>query len=163
MTLPSYHYGQTSCERRDTCHPDAVAILNEVIKYFDATILCGVRTEEDQLDAFRNGKSKVLWPDSAHNVDPKHPKDPDYPDKSMAFDLAEYRRDLPGHIDWVNRQGFWDKAKLVLLIAERLKDKGVISHDLVWGGDWDGDGVPVFLDADETFWDAAHFELRKGT
>lgn len=30
---------------------------------------------------------------------------------------------------------------------------------LRWGGDWDGDGIPVFDDPDENFWDAAHWEI----
>jgi hypothetical protein len=29
-----------------------------------------------------------------------------------------------------------------------------------WGGDWDGDGISVLRDADERFWDPAHFELK---
>lgn len=29
-----------------------------------------------------------------------------------------------------------------------------------WGGDWDDDGIPVYLDGNERLWDPAHWELR---
>lgn len=33
------------------------------------------------------------------------------------------------------------------------------SIPLRWGGDWNGNGVPVLHDPKESFWDPAHFEL----
>ena len=77
----------------------------------------------------------------------------------MAFDVAEYHSDIVGHIDWGSKYEMWANALVILYTARRLKEQGKITHDLRWGGDWNGNGIPVFLDANETFWDAVHFEL----
>ena len=125
------------------------------------SVLCGRRDRDAQTQAFDDEKSKVRWPDSMHNVDPANPRCPEHPDRSMAFDIAEYHSDVPGHIAWNNKLEMWSNAVLILDVARDLKRRGLITHDLRWGGDWDGDGVPVFLDSDEEFWDAVHFELVK--
>lgn len=154
-----FSYGTTSTRRRDECHPDCVIIIDEVIKIFNASVLCGKRGEEEQSLAFNTGKSQVEWPYSKHNVDPHNPKCTDHPDKSIAFDLAEFHADIDGYIDWENKQEMWDNAKIILEIAKDLKWQGRITHELRSGCDWDQDGIPVFNDPDETFWDAVHFEL----
>lgn len=33
--------------------------------------------------------------------------------------------------------------------------------DIIWGGDWDNDGIPVGDDEDERFWDPAHWQVDK--
>ena len=41
-------FGNRSKQRLETCHEDLQEIFNEVIKYFDCSVLCGHRGEEDQ-------------------------------------------------------------------------------------------------------------------
>lgn len=52
------------------------------------------------------------------------------------------------------RQEHWEAMRdIVFEVARR---RGI---SVVWGGDWDNDGVSVLDDPDERFWDAAHFQL----
>ena len=63
-------FGKTSKRRLATCHEDLQEILNEVIKYFDCSVLCGHRGEADQNKAYESGHSKVKWPNGRHNKKP---------------------------------------------------------------------------------------------
>lgn len=154
-----FYFGKTSCRRRDECHPDIVMILNEGIKERNLSVLCGKRDEIDQRYAFATKKSKVKWPDSNHNIDPSNPKCEEYPDKSIAVDVAIYHPELPNKIDWKNKDEFWSTAQFLIGIADRLYEEGKISHKLRSGCDWDGDGVRVDEDPDENFFDGPHLEL----
>jgi peptidoglycan L-alanyl-D-glutamate endopeptidase CwlK len=102
-----------SKERLDTCHPDLIRLMNEVIKHTDISILCGHRGEEEQNKAFNEGKSKVRFPFSKHNKTP-----------SLAVDIAPYP------IDWSDIQRFKDLAEIVKECAEKL------DISVEWGGDW---------------------------
>lgn len=53
----------------------------------------------------------------------------------------------------VPRQFWLDLWACVQCIERRY------SIDLVWGGDWDDDGNPVFSDPNESFWDPAHIQF----
>jgi peptidoglycan L-alanyl-D-glutamate endopeptidase CwlK len=129
-------FSQKSLERLNTCDPRLVEIFEEVIKHYDCTIICGVRSKEEQDEAFRTGKSKLRWPNSLHNV-----SSPDK--KSRAVDVA------PCPIDWTNYKAFYHFAGFVKGIAA---SKGI---ELRWGGDWDSD----FDFKDQNFNDLPHFEL----
>jgi peptidoglycan L-alanyl-D-glutamate endopeptidase CwlK len=104
-----------SKERLDTCHPDLIMLMNEVIKHTDISILCGHRGEEEQNKAFNEGKSKVRFPFSKHNKTP-----------SLAVDIAPYNNG----INWNDIQRFKDLAEIVKECAEKL------DISVEWGGDW---------------------------
>jgi peptidoglycan L-alanyl-D-glutamate endopeptidase CwlK len=135
--MPSY--SQSSKDKLSTCHQDLQVLFNEVIKYFDCTILDGHRGRERQNKAYTEGFSKVQWPDSKHNKVP-----------SMAVDAVPYP------IDWddVNRMRFF--AGWVLGIASQLKEQGKIESDIISGFDWDGDTELK----DTRFQDAPHFQIN---
>ena len=125
-------YSETSRRRLITCNPLLQQVFNEVIKYYDCSILCGYRSEKDQLIAYQEDKSKVQWPNSKHNIFP-----------SDAVDVAPYP------INWNNIKRFYYFAGFVLGVASQLR------INIRFGGDWDGDED---LD-DQTFNDLVHFEL----
>jgi len=125
-------YSETSRRRLITCNPLLQQVFNEVIKYYDCSILCGHRSEKDQLIAYQEDKSKVQWPNSKHNIFP-----------SDAVDVAPYP------INWNNIKRFYYFAGFVLGVASQLR------INIRFGGDWDGDED---LD-DQTFNDLVHFEL----
>lgn len=131
-------FGKTSKARLATCHEDLQTIFNEVIKYFDCHVVCGHRTKEDQEEAYQKGFSKVHFPHSKHNSSP-----------SMAVDVVPYP------IDWkdLNRMKYF--AGYVKGIARRLKDEGLIDHEVISGLDWDNDTELK----DTTFKDHPHYEL----
>jgi len=107
--------------------------MNEVIKVYDCSILCGFRRKEEQDEAFNNGKSKVQWPNSKHNVLP-----------SNAVDVAPYP------VAWFGTNRFFFLAGLIKGIGWM---KG---YSVVWGADWDDNGDFT----DQTFNDYGHFEVE---
>lgn len=118
--------------RLESCDPRLAALLEEIVKHYDCTVLQGHRDEETQNRYFDEGRSKVRWPDGKHNSQP-----------SMAVDVAPYP------IDWEDKQRFYLFSGYVLGTARQM---GI---NLRWGGDWDGD----WDIRDQTFDDLVHFEL----
>lgn len=127
------NFGKKSRERLQTLRPEMQALLNEVIKHYDFSVLCTTRSKEDQNKAFKEGRSKLKFPESKHNH---------YP--SDAVDIAPYP------IDWKDRQRFYYLAGLMIMCADKLGIK------IRWGGDWNMDSNFK----DQTFNDLPHFEYR---
>ena len=125
-------FSKTSKERLETCHQDIQTVMNQVVKVWDCTILCGHRDEEDQTKAFETGRSKVSWPNSKHNKTP-----------SMAVDAAPYP------IDWDDLERFRRFAWFVKGVAAGM---GIVVR---LGADWDNDNSII----DQTFHDLPHIEL----
>lgn len=132
-----YAFGKNSKEKLATCHPDLQRVMNEAIKTspIDFAIICGHRGKEEQNQAFREGKSKLQWPNGNHNAMP-----------SNAVDVAP----CPNYFN--STQAEWKLLNDHIRATE--KKLGV---NLRWGGDWDGDGDSK----DERFLDIPHWELRK--
>ena len=114
------------------CHIDLKRLVEEVIKSMDVTVICGHRPKEEQEAAFAEGRSKVHFPNSNHNILP-----------SNAVDIAPYP------IDWNDVRRFYYMGGYVLATAERLGIK------IRWGGDWNGN----FDIKDQNFHDLPHFEI----
>ena len=133
-------FGKTSLERLETCHEDLQLLFLQVVSTFDCSVICGHRGEEEQNKAFNASPqlSKLKFPDSKHNS---------YP--SMAIDVVPYP------VDWQDIKRMHYFAGYVKATAEQLKKDQLISHDIRWGGDWDGDTQVN----DQTFIDLPHFEL----
>ena len=68
-------FGGTSKKRLNTCDEDLVDLFNEVIKYFDCTVLEGHRGKDLQNKYYDEGKSKVKFPYGKHNESPSHAVD----------------------------------------------------------------------------------------
>jgi hypothetical protein len=134
--MPSF--GTNSKKHRETIDPRLQEIVDEAIKIFDFSIVCGFRNEEDQNKAYETKKSKLRWPQSKHNTNP-----------SLAVDLAPWDF-TTNKIDWFNHKRFIWLAGIIMGIAHL---KGI---NIRWGGDWNRD---TFL-RDENFLDLAHFELH---
>jgi len=125
-------FSKTSLDRLATCHPKLQTLLNEVIKYEDFVVLEGHRGQEAQEKAFREGKSKLKWPEGKHNSLP-----------SQAVDIAPYP------VDWNDSLAFARLAGYVQAVADSI---GIAVR---WGGDWNSNGKSK----DERFLDLVHFEL----
>jgi len=125
-------FGKRSLDNLNTCHPDLQRLFNEVIKYYDCSVLCGHRTKEEQDAAYHDGRSKVKWPNGKHNSMP-----------SKAVDVAPYP------IVWDDHRRFYMFVGIVRGIAAMMGIK------IRCGADWDGD-MEV---KDQNFHDLPHFEL----
>lgn len=120
-----------------TCHFSLQNLFNEVIRHYNCAVLCGRRDKPEQNRAFREGRSKLLFPQSKHNKDP-----------SQAVDVVPWHAEYP-YIRWDDREAFYYFGGLVLGVAAMMK------IDVRWGGDWDTDQELH----DQTFFDLPHFEL----
>jgi len=127
-----YAFGSRSQERLNSCHPQLIEIMEEAIKIVNFSVLCGIRNEEEQTDAFEQGRSKVQYPNSKHNTKP-----------SWAIDIAPYP------IDWTDLIRFAHLGGIIKGIAH---SKGI---KIRCGFDWDCDGDIT----DHSFMDWPHIEL----
>jgi peptidoglycan L-alanyl-D-glutamate endopeptidase CwlK len=128
-----YKWSKSSEDKLFTCDGDLIRFANEILLTVDCKVTYGYRGEEEQEKAFLNGKSKVRWPNSKHNL---------YP--SRAIDIA------PVPIDWSDIRRFYYFGGYAVRVAYNL---GI---NIRWGGDWDGD----FQVKDQNFNDLVHFELK---
>jgi peptidoglycan LD-endopeptidase CwlK len=63
-------FSQSSLEKLGECDIRLQEVFNEVVKYFDCSIVTGHRGQAEQHQAFISGKSKLDFPDSKHNSTP---------------------------------------------------------------------------------------------
>jgi len=138
----SPRFGSRSKKNLRTCDPQLQRLFNVVVEGFDCSIIQGRRSKALQDKYFAEGKSKVQWPNSKHNV--LNPTD-----LSHAVDVAPY---INGKISWDSCQCYFF-AGYVLRVSEEL---GI---DIRWGGDWDQDRDVN----DQTFRDLIHFEIKESS
>jgi peptidoglycan L-alanyl-D-glutamate endopeptidase CwlK len=125
-------FSRRSTERLGELDLHLAEVLDETIKYFDFSIICGHRGETEQNAAFQSGVSQRKWPEGKHNKVP-----------SEAVDVAPYP------IDWGDTERFTYLAGWIMAIAQL---KGI---KLRWGGDFNQNMDP----GDERFKDLGHFEI----
>lgn len=133
--MTKYKFSNKSLAMIDTCEPDLQMILSKVMEWqvMDFTVICGVRTKEEQKKLVAEGKSKTL--NSKHL--------PNRFGMSEAVDIAPYP------INWNDTARFYVLSGLMHAAAAELGVK------IRWGGDWDSDGDLH----DSKFIDLPHFEL----
>jgi len=125
-------FGRKSKTQLKSAHPELQRLFNEVIKHYDCSVLIGFRSQFKQDQAYKQGRSKVQWPDGKHNQQP-----------SMAVDVAFYP------IDWEDTKKWYHFGGFVMATAKQL------DIPIRWGGNWDRDSDLK----DQNFNDLPHFEL----
>lgn len=126
------NFGKNSLKQLRTCHPLLILLMNNVIKVQDCSIIKGHRNKADQNKAFRQGNSKLQWPDGNHNEFP-----------SLALDAQPYPYE-PDNLDLM-----WHFGGIVMATAKHL---GI---PIRWGRDWNSNQIYD----DQVFNDFYHFEL----
>lgn len=134
-------FSARSKEKLLTCHEDLQRLFNKVIEHRDCTIICGYRGEVEQNEAYFNGHSKLMYPQSMHNKRP-----------SLAVDVAPYF-DCEPHIRWEDTYSFYNFIGYVQGIADTMNIK------IRSGADWDNDSDFH----DQSFFDTPHYELIVGS
>ena len=132
--------GKRSMKRLDGVDPRLISVLQKVVKYFDITVIEGLRSQERQNELLAQGKSKTKF--SKHC-------------KGKAVDIAMYP------IDWDNRDDFHYLGGFVLGIS------AVMGVNIRWGGDWSSPsldkkvmmGAEQRTTSDNGFDDLVHFEI----
>lgn len=106
--------GKVSLQRLSTCEHELISWVKEVAAGVDRgeckgvkdiTVLCGHRGQAAQNQAFKDGTSKKMWPDSEHNYFP-----------SKAVDIAPYP------VDWTKKglPAFKALRTYALSVADRM-------------------------------------------
>lgn len=146
-------FGQRSLVQLNTCHPDLQLIAKETLKQcpIDFSIIEGYRSFQTQLEYFLASPPKTsLDPRITENY--KKAKHLRFP--SEAFDFCAY---IPGHPEWAyDVEHITFIAGWICSTAAHLKAQGKISHNIIWGGNWDNDGIIL---KDQKLWDRPHIEL----
>tara|TARA_R100000664_G_scaffold33418_1_gene50468 strand:- start:3344 stop:3754 length:411 start_codon:yes stop_codon:yes gene_type:complete len=134
------YFSNSSKAKLSTCDPRLQDICNTLIQWYDFSVICGYRNEEEQNALYDSGKSQVKYPNSKHNKIP-----------SQAIDITPYP------VDWSDRESFTYLAGWFMAIA---KMKNI---EIIWGGDWNGTDNNRGGNSlkDNSFDDLGHFELRE--
>ena len=129
-------FSRKSRSKLEGVDPRLVLLLEEVVKYFDITIIEGKRSQERQNQLVKEGKSKTKFG--------KHVQ-------GMAVDIAPYP------IDWDARDDFHYLGGFVLGIACKM---GI---NVRWGGDWSSSSLAKEqrTTKDNSFDDLVHFEIKE--
>ena len=129
-------FGKRSKQRLQGVDSKLVNVLNEVCKYFDVTVIEGLRSQERQNELVAQGKSKTKFG--------KHVQ-------GKAVDIAPYP------IDWNARDDFHYLGGFVLGVASQM---GI---NVRWGGDWSDSSLSQNrrTTKDNNFDDLVHFELKE--
>lgn len=138
-----YKLSKRSYSRLDGINAILIAILTESIKDspydFGIPRDGGMRTSKRQNELYKARRSQL------DGYDKKS-----YHQSGKAFDIYGY----------VNGDATWDKDILESIarhIQRVAEDK--FNVVLIWGGDWDNDGIRVDKDSNERFFDGAHFQI----
>tara|TARA_Y100000310_G_C20406077_1_gene679723 strand:+ start:353 stop:751 length:399 start_codon:yes stop_codon:yes gene_type:complete len=129
-------FGKRSLKRLEGVDPKLLSVLKKVVKYFDITIIEGLRSSSRQEELLAEGKTKLKFG--------KHCE-------GKAVDIAPYP------IDWDARDDFHYLGGFVLGIAAGM---GI---NIRWGGDWNGSSLDeeARTTKDNNFDDLVHFEIRE--
>ncbi len=132
-----------SLQRLATCDQRLQRLMNEVINYYDFSVDCGHRGEQEQRLAFKQGHSRTDWPDSKHNSLP-----------SLAVDILPYNQKFRGVP--LDQKGEWDVLQFCFMGGIVLGVAKCLGIDIRWGYDWDRNNYVI---RDQKFNDGPHFEL----
>jgi len=127
--------GRRSKSRLEGVDHRLIMVLEEVVKFFDITVIEGKRSQDRQDELVKQGKSKTKFG--------KHVK-------GLAVDIAPYP------IDWNARDDFHYLGGFVLGVAAKM---GI---NIRWGGDWSSSSLAqeARTTKDNNFDDLVHFEIK---
>jgi peptidoglycan LD-endopeptidase CwlK len=132
----NFTFGKSSTRRYHTLTHNMQWVMREslAIGLMDFSIAFGYRGEQEQNEAYENGKSTKRWPYSKHNKMP-----------SKAVDIYPY----------VNGKVSYNKLHCCVLAGIVLTTAAKLGIKIRWGGNWNQDGEPI---TDQEFNDLGHFE-----
>lgn len=140
-----YSFSLHSLNQIQTLDPRLVQICHRAIQKHDFKVDIGFRDKAAQDKAYREGKSKLQFPNSAHNKNP-----------SQAMDLLPFVNGT--FIGWGDRGSREENYNIALQWSYFggiiLGVAATLSIPLRWGHDWNGDN-----NLNEKFVDSPHFEL----
>ena len=115
-----YNFGRKSLDALETCHSDIQMILNELIKFYDFSVLEGLRTTDRQQELFKEGRSKL---DGINKLSKHQSTD----GISMAVDIMPYKKGTNAfsNNEKDNRR-FYTMMGMVKAISVKLLEEGAV-------------------------------------
>jgi peptidoglycan L-alanyl-D-glutamate endopeptidase CwlK len=147
-----YKFSKTSLDTLSTVYGPLQALVHSVLSNspydFGIPNTGGKRTAEEQNVLYKKGWSKL-----------DGYKKKSYHQSGKAVDIFLVKN---GKADYESKDRYKEVADLFKKHFDILKDLGVFSSKstITWGGDWNGNGVPIWEDPNENFIDIPHFEIR---
>lgn len=137
-------YSENSRAVLETLHPELQLLMRRVLGIHDHSLLQGHRTEAEHLELMGRTPpvTTVSYSGTMHRFRP-----------SLAVDAIPY---IPGRDPW-------DRGQILFFIgvvkgvAELLFERGLMTHRIRIGADWDND--MDISQRDTTFFDGPHIEL----
>lgn len=135
-----YPYSKSSKAKMQTIDERLNSLLNIAANVWDITVISGRRGKTEQNKLFKDGKSKLEYPDSKHNTNPL----------SMAVDIAPY---MNGRM--LNGDEKSDIDTMTMFAGFFIGLAALGGIELRWGGDFNMD-----RDLSNDNWDDLfHYEL----
>ena len=108
-----FHFSTKSKNILNSVNPKLQKLFNEVIKYYDISIISGFRTVEEQQELFKQNRSRC---DGINKISKHQTKN--------AVDI------IPYPINWEDINKFYEVAGCIKTISNQQGLK------INWGGDW---------------------------
>jgi len=140
--MTQFKFSAKSKARLRTCKPEIREVFETVLALgiIDFGVSCGVRTKEEQNKAYSEGRSKLKWPKSKHNV----------------INLDRLSNAVDVYI-YIKGKGIsYHQGHCCILAGLVLGEAARRGIKMRWGGNWDMDSEPL---TDQRFQDLVHFEL----
>lgn len=158
-----YRFSNKSLQKLATTHIDIQKVFMEVIKEstIDITVVFGKRTLKEQKRLYAKGRTapgNIITNCDGINKVSKH-QELNTGEGAHAIDISIYCSDNkyssqtrydPLHLAYI--------AGVVDSVSKIMLKNGEISHEFIWGGNWDRDGVIKY---DQRLQDLCHWEIRK--
>jgi len=117
---------KSSIAKLITCESDLQMLVHAVNKRFPVQVAYGERGEKEQNECYKNGTSKLKFPDSKHNINKKLGRF-----KSHAVDLIPDPDKNPATVDWKDHEQFEIMCLTVRQVADELNIRVRLGED--WG------------------------------
>jgi len=129
-------------------------MVRQTASIYEIRVLCGRRTDAEQLILLEEGHTTIGPGLSKHNPHDYYEEDDEGKKLVHAVDIA------PWPIDWHDAKRFIYMAGIMLAFAEDEAFSAEEDFRLRWGGNWDMDMVII---DDQNFDDLPHFEIVEMT
>lgn len=147
--MGKFKFSKKSKEKLETTHKDIQAILNELIQYYDFSVLEGIRTTERQIELYKQGRTRL---NGVTRLSKHQSKD----GISKAVDIMPYQRGTNAFSGKEkDARRFYTMMGMVKAVHARLQKDKVINCDIRFGLDWNSNDRYD----DQTFDDLPHFEI----
>lgn len=136
-------FGENSEKNLSTVHADVQKVLRLAIQITDFSVICGLRSEQQQAKEVAEGSSWIDFPGSKHNRSKKNDGTWDY-ELSDAVDVVPYPVKWPDVYTQTSKEYMKRMGRFYFMAGVILACSFVLGIKLFWGGWWKKFDSPHF-------------------